>query len=1703
MLGNCPTGSRIAFFIPKYEYRKNENSQNKSKIQNNEWIKTCKYFIECNDKLRQEDNSPPLLVNKEYMNNFLNNSIEGNNTNIVLYGERKEDFTTDINECFHIQTVTSIITKIYKSINDLASKLENENKKNISLSIKYYTLISENEVMDLLNDNLDENYRIINIRKKEKDINESFTSTSEIYERKWNDKITNLDVMNLSDILNAFYKGYQHFQTSKLIKSIKDKSINIPKLIFSLIVKTAYKPIEKTLVRKYEPLTVLNIIDFTTIQTNMKHKDGCSTDVKTILNIITGLKNNLFYTPYLNPPYWSQIQYSPRNCQNLIVLFSHESAESLDTELNDLFLSLNILSDPKNNNKSQDLKIPDNSNKNKSNDDNAKTSNNDDSSNNNSNIETLNNSNNITNSINNNKKSYIKNKTPEQIDALINIYQKQIKEYLDKDISKTNYIEKIENELENCKKMLNSYSISDSFLRKKFIEMNNNMKMYKEKIDELNQIVNEKEYQLLEKQESQQKNNEKEEEKYTKMKKDDITGDILLEENSRLDEIIKSKNEDLDLLKKEIQFYKNNEIRYIELLENIELIKSFKSNEYECNKDIIEYYITNLKIKIDDITQNLKSINITDSKAEDNNIESISNNKNSDIIEQSQIINDNPISYEINRLNEILKEKEKENCLLKDKVKKLENASMSTEKERDEIITENTQKLTSNSIEDDIYTIQINRIRELEKTLHDVTCERDNNMSRISDLEFSLMKAQTLLLSNNLNKKEEEKLNNNNKNLDSNKNLSITNANENNDINNIANQNTSFYLSEFSSFIPPSPPSISAYSPSTSASSITSEESEPLYLTENVFQNLKKYKSKKGSKSNKVHENSNDENYNNYTYDNNFKTDKFSSSMYDENEAYYNTNIDKPKYNKHNNRNTLYICDGLDNLFNNIENKKMKQQITEKPSSLCLDVPRKRNFDKEHRRANSIDCFNIKSNKYSNKQNLNLLHKNKSCSFTNYENIKEFKKEDNATIKKNETNTYDDDEKLINEYSSNNDTHLSNNDKRDTYIKVPQMVVEYDRSRITIRNEEIEKLVPLKYILQEKKAHHHSIKNSYQACSSPSSYTFENLSVVSSSSKSRNPTKTTTNTGDKTKSLNISSNSKIRRLKPDDPKVYENQSFNTSIRSEPYQSLVCDKNYNDENERNGSNTTKEEKLINDIEHGVSHRNVSMDDLKFNDTNKINNVKSNNSINCNYNTYENYINYNYYSNYSIDYYNDDNYSRDYSDEIEEVNNKSESSVSVNEYNNNSNTSINYNINSNTVATTVKECQNYKNSNNSIILNKEVLNELEMCNSQEMITTSTSSFSSDDDDNGITSDETISTTYSNVSDNEPYLEEDRDEFYESNNEEKDEKREYPSYIIKQANSSKFLYNEQHEIYNMNQYDLTYSSDSRKSIANSKKSHEKKSNYINSTHNTIKSPRQDNNYYISNYNYKSNNNLTNENSIKNNTHENYINNPKYNYSNTSKQKDVIKKRKIPLEKNNNNNNNNNNNKTNENLINLNQLTYGKLQNNSQKLSKDYNNNTDSQINNGIYHSTMHDTNEQPVINNFNPYNNNKENFNNSNFNHSIKETSKSKNKQKEKEDTKNIYKLSHRISRIFSSKKNNSTKRLSHISIDTLQSERNNSHSNFFTPSFFHNENKRNSLTILDTSRINDFNSNTFNSVEKEKYPIPTKKSHKHIKNSISKK
>jgi len=351
MLGDISKGSRIAFYIPRYEYQRNEDIQERPKIQSNEWIKTCRYFIESSEELQPNDNLLPPIVNQEYLDNFLDTSFKGNNTNIVLYGDKNEDiYNTEFDNNFHIQTISSIITEAYKKITNLSQSLKNEGDKRISLSLKYYTLISENEVMDLLNDNLEENYRIINIKKNQIDANSSFTS--EIYERNWYDKIIDLDVEDLHDILSAFYRGYQHFLASNIVHKIREKSINIPKLIFSLIIKIASKPNGRSLIKKYEPLTVLNIIDFTTFNTNIDNDDN-SAEVKTILNIITGLKSNLFYAPYLNPPYWSQTQYSPRDCQTLIVLYSQSSAESLDEKLNDLLISLNIFSDPRKTNENE------------------------------------------------------------------------------------------------------------------------------------------------------------------------------------------------------------------------------------------------------------------------------------------------------------------------------------------------------------------------------------------------------------------------------------------------------------------------------------------------------------------------------------------------------------------------------------------------------------------------------------------------------------------------------------------------------------------------------------------------------------------------------------------------------------------------------------------------------------------------------------------------------------------------------------------------------------------------------------------------------------------------------------------------------------------------------------------------------------------------------------------------------------------------------------------------------------------------------------------------------------------------------------------------------------------------------------------------------------------------------------------------------
>ena len=77
MLGNFSKGSRIAFYIPRYEYQR--NTQDRPKIQSSEWIKTCKYFIESNEQIRQvqDKNSTSTIVNKEYLTNFLESTIQG------------------------------------------------------------------------------------------------------------------------------------------------------------------------------------------------------------------------------------------------------------------------------------------------------------------------------------------------------------------------------------------------------------------------------------------------------------------------------------------------------------------------------------------------------------------------------------------------------------------------------------------------------------------------------------------------------------------------------------------------------------------------------------------------------------------------------------------------------------------------------------------------------------------------------------------------------------------------------------------------------------------------------------------------------------------------------------------------------------------------------------------------------------------------------------------------------------------------------------------------------------------------------------------------------------------------------------------------------------------------------------------------------------------------------------------------------------------------------------------------------------------------------------------------------------------------------------------------------------------------------------------------------------------------------------------
>ncbi|KAG4097038.1 hypothetical protein H8356DRAFT_993721 [Neocallimastix lanati (nom. inval.)] len=1598
MLGNFSKGSRIAFYIPRYEYQR--NTQDRPKIQSSEWIKTCKYFIESNEQIRQvqDKNSTSTIVNKEYLTNFLESTIQGKDTNIVLYGNKVEELPLKPDDNFHLRTVTSIVTEAFKIISNLSTSLENEGKKKLSLSLKYYSLISENEVFDLLNNNLDENYRIINIKKNpSKDINASFTS--EIYERNWIDHVMDINVKSIDDIINVFKQGFEFFQKSKVINKIREKSYNIPKLIVSLKVKTSFKPNERSLIRKYESLAVLNIIDFTAQDPNLNN-DGNNFEIRTILNIINGLKRNLFYSPYLNPPYWSQTQYSPRDCQTLIVLFSEASPTVLDKEINDLLISSNIFSDSKN-------RMTDTNNSINNNEDLINKKNDSNKSNNTSNenetsIENNKNNNTTTNKKKNNKISITKIKTPEQIDALINNYQKQIKDYFDKDIAKRDYIERLENELESCKKTLNRYTISDSFLRKKFLEMNYNMKMYKEQIDELNQVLNEKNNQILDQNNQILYQQQQIEQSITNQDRSesDIDENKLEIEGFSKSEVllnINKKSENEELLEKEIQLYKENEKHYVELLEDIELINSLKNNECETNKELIEYYLINLKSKFDIITQDLKSINVLEnSKIGNYNEKSTSINKTSilNANEQSSIINnqnDNPISYEIYRLNEILKEKEKENCLLKDKIKKIKSSvpplphSTSQIYEKERTTKDSPLKSVHNS-NNDIFTSQINRIKELEKILKDVTSERDSNLNKISDLEFSLMKAQALIISNTLNKKEEEKnsskhnpTNNNNKDEDNDEDEDENmKSNENNDPNIISTQNTSYYLSELSSFIPPSPPSISAFSPPTSPTSIASEEeTEPLCLTENIFPNLKKYK-------------------------------KNSRSQTSHSQPYYNIKILNQKFNKPGNRNTLYVCDGIDNMFNNIEDANSRQRISEKLSSLGLDSLKKRNFEKEHRRANSIDCFNID---YHNKPNLELLNKNKSYCFVNHDDAKATKDNSNKdyfidnnkrnSFYSNEYDNYDDEtssDYLISSHNRNYSLVKDNNNEKDTYIKVPQMVVEYDKSRITIKSEEIEKHIPLNYILHDNKHGHNSNSNS------------------------------------------------------------------------PYQQEKCFNN-NKNNSQNVKNATNNN---NTNYNSNINSNINMTNPININSNNTNNNNSNNrhSIYIT-NTYGNYSSYNNYGNYGSPNSANAVSKRHDNHVVQKSKMKSSNSSSRIISSSIHKNEMNY-LSSNNINPTIigyNEVQKSLVDDDNMILNNEILNELNINTTQEINIieteiTNTITSEEEDEDDSISKNESTTSKHESIS-------------YSSNSESvinESEKQEFPSYIIKQNDSTKFTYNEN---YNINQYDLSQSEIS--STNSSIKKHSKKTNTKPYNHYLKKSFNNNSKSKRKSINTINNSNNTSRtfNNGKNNSYEgsniNYSSNIKINNSIEKKQKD--KKRKIPVEK-----------KIKGNNENVMKMTINESSNPNMKNST-YNDKSFYLINNNMYNDST--------------YKENKENIGNSNYNQPKKENIE---RRKEKEETSNLYKLSHRISKIFSSKKNNnnnnsnSSKRLSQISIDTLQSEKNNEHSNFFTPNFFHNESKRNSLAVTDHKRINYMGaSDPYNILEKEKF----KKEHKHMINCIPKK
>lgn len=108
--------------------------------------------------------------------------------------------------------------------------------------------------------------------------------------------------------------------------------------------------------------------------------------------------------------------------------------------------------------------------------------------------------------------------------------------------------------------------------------------MYKEQIDELNQILRDKNNQitdqsnqLLHQQEQIEQNNINQENKEND--NDEIKSEIDKSSKTEVPLIINKKSENEELLEKKIQLYKDNEQYYVELLEDIELINSLKDNK--------------------------------------------------------------------------------------------------------------------------------------------------------------------------------------------------------------------------------------------------------------------------------------------------------------------------------------------------------------------------------------------------------------------------------------------------------------------------------------------------------------------------------------------------------------------------------------------------------------------------------------------------------------------------------------------------------------------------------------------------------------------------------------------------------------------------------------------------------------------------------------------------------------------------------------------------------------------------------------------------------------------------------------------------------------------------------------------------------------------------------------------------------------------